>query len=391
MGSQVKASAAFEPSPSDGAGDVRWCRRALGAVLSAAAMVLASTVPSPALAQATLTVVVSPSDDTCVGTVIETANRRPLGSSAYLDVSARHMALLRFDLSDIPPSAGVVSARLRLFLLRTHAYDPIGAYRITDPWDEHTTTAYGCAAHRRHAGERRVDGGGCETRLRRLGPDVARSVMGERTRREQRCRRVGRGGFGTADSVWQPGGPLRHTPADRRGMSRTAEGERPGRPVRRGPLVLPVRLGRRVWPVRRVQRVARDRPVPRGLPGRRVARVPRVPLGRRAPRVALVPPVQPGRRVRRGRRVASGRPVQPVAWVRPEPRARRVMPGRPDRRGRRGRPAEWVRRARRGRPVIRARRGRRGRRAMWVRRARPEPRGRPVTWARRAPRVRRAM
>ena len=84
--------------------------------------------------------VLNPTHDTYFGT----RPSKPRGNSARLVVSQRYTTMLKFDLSEIPTSAVVHEAKLRLFVLgykRGAGATTITAHEVQSAWDEHTATS----------------------------------------------------------------------------------------------------------------------------------------------------------------------------------------------------------------------------------------------------------
>jgi hypothetical protein len=93
----------------------------------------------PAAAEELVVSVFTPADDTSVKA--DRTGSKPKGSATSLQVSTGLTALLRFDLSDIPSTAVLRSASLRLFCLAPAGMTTPGstaAYAVLEHWDEDT-------------------------------------------------------------------------------------------------------------------------------------------------------------------------------------------------------------------------------------------------------------
>src|SRR5206468_5268847 len=105
------------------------------------ALALVAWGGQPVAAGQVVVTVLNPTDDTYV----RSFGRRPMGNLGSLRISASETALLKFDLSQIPTSAFVHEAKLRLFVVnyRAGGGTTIAAHEVGDTWDEGTAVGPG--------------------------------------------------------------------------------------------------------------------------------------------------------------------------------------------------------------------------------------------------------
>src|SRR5262249_40609012 len=110
--------------------------RKLAAAASWLALALVAWGARPVAAGQVVVTVLNPTDDTYV----RSSGRAPMGSPGPLRVRERETALLKFGLSQIPSSAFVHEAKLRLFVVNYRAAGgtTIAAHEIDGTWDEGT-------------------------------------------------------------------------------------------------------------------------------------------------------------------------------------------------------------------------------------------------------------